>query len=135
MLSQYKWYRQFKGGIWWLVETSPDYVPISKWTNVFPGEVRGIRDTEDYSCKLQNVFPETEFYEKIVNIARNGGWKDDLNLSKYLHIARKLRQRGIEDTLIIGFLTDLYKASWLERNAGLPARTYSQQDVRDLLNL
>ncbi|MEW6496902.1 MAG: hypothetical protein AB1589_30930, partial [Cyanobacteriota bacterium] len=98
-LSSNKWYRQWKGGLWWLIiDSTSDRVWVNQLSDL------AVLDTEDYTRKNYKNLPDPEFYQAIANIPRNGQWKDDLNLSKYLKAARILRQRGLEDSLIIEML-------------------------------
>lgn len=83
----------------------------------------------------KSTFPDSEFYEKIVNIPRNGEWRDDYNLEKYLRVAKILREKGLPDEFIINSLNTLYIASSREQTLNLPYKQYSQQDIQDLLEL
>ena len=127
---KYRWYRELVGGIWWLVEDPEGDIA---WTNRSPNSFKKILNTQDYTKESYQVFPELEFYRAIANIPRNGEWKDDLNLSKYLKTARILRQRGLDDSLIIEMLDNCYRAASMEQTTSLPAKYYDWGQLQEVL--
>lgn len=131
LLSHYEWYRQTRGGIWWLVQTSlPGDDPY--WRNTAPDRIERILDTEDYAKSGNYVLPDPEFYQAIANIPVNGYWKDNFNLRQFLKVARILRQRGIEDSLIVEMLSELYKASAMEKVIDSTPQEYGWAEIKEL---
>ncbi|QLE46533.1 hypothetical protein FD723_40690 (plasmid) [Nostoc sp. C052] len=131
LLSRYKWYRQSKGGIWWLVQTS---LPgdDAYWRNTAPDRIERIIDTEDYAKSGNYLLPDPEFYQAIANIAVNGQWKNNFNLRQFLKAAKILRHRGIEDSLIIEMLSELYKASATEKISDSTPQEYQWAEIKEL---
>lgn len=134
-LSQYRWWRRFKGGIWWKVDyrACPE---ASGWDNVELLDANHyVIDYENYT-KREGVrtFPEEgEFLQQIKNIARNGQWKDRLHLMRYLKMAIMLRELVVDDRLIITKLTELYVSAFIECNANLTPYDYDAEEIKEMV--
>jgi hypothetical protein len=131
-LAKFEWYRQARGGIWWLVQVSlPGEEPY--WRNTAPDRIEQILNTQDYTRLNYKTLPEPEFYQAIANIPNNGQWRNSSRLRQFLKVARILRQRGLEDQLIIEMLSDLHKASVMETCSDLTPKEYWWQEIAELL--
>ncbi len=128
-LNNFKWFRRFKGGTWWQTGTG---LTVNQWTNRRPN--CHIYNTEDYSHTTKPLFPEKEFYQKIVNIPPNGLWRDEFNLAAFLAVARKLRQRGIDDGTIIDLLSTTSQVLRAESQTNLQTRVVSWTEIEALID-
>lgn len=133
LLSRFRWWRRFKGGIWWYVEL-PAMGESHRWVNTEPQCNEAVYHYENFT-KLWTfgVLSEREFLQQVVNISRNGMWKDDLNLGKYIYFARTLRDLGIDDGTIIRSLTSLYSAACMETTSGLESRDFSWEELQEMI--
>lgn len=135
LFSRFKWWRQWKGGIWWLI-----YLPAvtevgASWLNRAPEENERVYDYENYTTANSRVLGEREFYARVINVARNGQWKDDLNLSKYIHASKQLRLTGLDDVTIFTILDNLYWAAAREATSEMQKRDFSYEDVVQLIQV
>ena len=89
LFSKYKWYRQYKGGLWWRIL---NYEGDSYWTNVFPEWV-----TKNRIVELDNYTGLVLNKKEVV-----------LKLDDYLEISNLLKDKGISEEKIVEILRLLY---------------------------
>lgn len=106
-LARFKWWRQFKGGIWWNKRVLGDIETI--WTNRQPLGYDRIEGYENYTKpSTAPILTQNEFVRQVINISRNGHWKHAEALAHYISVALILRTVGMDDKTIIDLLTELY---------------------------
>jgi hypothetical protein len=133
LFSRFKFYREWKGGKWWLMKRCA-FELTYVWRNISPDEYEIVIDSEDYTCPRLSVLPDCEFYSLVAKIPVNGEWKYEHNLLNFLNSARVLRQRGLEDKLIIDLLSTVLQASARE-HVLLKGISYSGDEIMKMVEL
>lgn len=128
MLSNFRWYRRWKGGVWWLVESNK----AVKWINVCPNlSEHDVRNREDYTQKFAGNLSTNEFWQSVINVSVNGWWKESHNLGSYTRAASIMRGAGIEEGLIVEILRQLYLASVMEQASLYNHSNWTVNELRE----
>ncbi len=135
LFSRFKFWRQFKGGIWWQVTVASfNDNSIVNWQNFEPVDGDKVYGYENYTkhCPVV-ILIEREFLNQIKNIARNGEWKDGNNLKKFVVFARTLHELGMDKRTIVDNLADLYWTIKSETTSGLLPRDFTCEELEGML--
>jgi hypothetical protein len=131
MLANFKWWRKFKGGLWWHVRLRNTCDEPTYWINTKPGDKEESFWFEDYTTKtIRNVEEDFIFWQSVINVAHNGGWKEKANLVVVAIRAKQLREAGVPDQIIIGTLCTLFYASKQELES--PKEEFQSTTVEEL---
>lgn len=105
MLANFKWWRKFKGGLWWHVRLKNMWDEPTYWINEKPDGREESFWFEDYTnTTLRSNKDDHIFYDKVMNAIANGKWRDKANLIAVAIRAKQLREIGVPDDIIIGTL-------------------------------
>jgi hypothetical protein len=82
------------------------------WINTKPDEKEEIFWFEDYTATtMRSTSEDSIFWQSVINVAHDGGWKEKANLVVVAIRAKQLREAGVPDQIIIGTLCTLFYAS------------------------
>ncbi len=121
LFARYKWWRKWKGGVWWGIDIPA--VGGLIWVNKRPVNGERICTQEDYTGENTNTLSERELCFCVCTISVNGQWKDEMNLAKFIQCAKLMQDTGINSSLIIEHLDELYRAA--QRESWVFGESYS----------
>jgi hypothetical protein len=130
LLSGFKWWRKFKGGIWWVIDIPT--VGGTLWVNKQPETCDRCWIQEDYTRANNSPASDRDLYLAVRNIANNGQWRFTHNLDKFLFCAKVMRDSNIASAVIIKRLTDVYSAAQREK-VELNPRDFEWEEIEAIL--
>jgi hypothetical protein len=129
MLANFKWWRKFKGGMWWHVRLKNMWDEPTFWINTKPVSREESFWFEDYTnVTVRNSNEDNTFYQSIVNLE----WRDKTNLISIAIRAKQLKELGVPDEIIIStFATTMFIGREEFTLRDYPPQTI---DMKELIN-
>jgi hypothetical protein len=133
MLADFKWWRKFKGGVWWKVRLKNRWDEPDYWKNTKPFVDEECLWFEDYTNTVGSAVSDKDTYnfcQGIINTASNGEWKQEANLICVGIRAVQLRELGIPDSVIFRTLMTIM---YVAKQEALSSEEYRSMEVKELI--